>query len=203
MLHISDTAFSALLPFYPVVSISSSFKFEMFPGGQTMSKGGCQHPGTSREKNNSFSSFLFPVVTYWTWEFFFFILKNPSLRIFIYMLKLIIGFGVQKGFFPADLVHRAYSFQLFLFSSIGHGSSLCHKRSTLNENPDIAETSHFLLATSKMTSCLPFYCSKNITYKKLLVITLRDRQQFLNQNTNASTRACRTQQVISQIVKFV
>lgn len=68
VLHINDTAFSAFFPFYPRVRTPSSFKFERFPGGQTMNKGGCQYPGTSREKNSSFFSFLFSVVTYWNWE---------------------------------------------------------------------------------------------------------------------------------------
>lgn len=41
--------------------------FEMFLG-QTDRKGGCQDPGISREKNNSFSSFLVSAVVHLTWE---------------------------------------------------------------------------------------------------------------------------------------
>lgn len=110
-----------------------------------MSKRRCQYPGTAREKNNSFSSFLFSVNILDLGNFKFFLNnKNPQpqdLHLYVIRIKLIIEFGVQKGFFPTDLIHRAYSFQLFLFSSTGHGSSLGHKRSTLEmKTPDTAET---------------------------------------------------------------
>lgn len=39
---------------------------EKFLEGQIDRKGGCQDPGTSREKNNSFSSFIFSVVVHLT-----------------------------------------------------------------------------------------------------------------------------------------
>ena len=92
--------------------IWSCFMFQMFLEGQTESKGGCRDSGTSRKKNNSFSSSLFSVVVHLTWENknLRHFKKPQDLHLYVSWVKLIIGFGLRNKFFPTGLAHRAYSF---------------------------------------------------------------------------------------------
>lgn len=95
--------------------------FEMFLEGQTDRKGGCQDPGISREKNNSFSSFLVSVVVHLTWENE---KKKPKLRTFICMLlsRTDCRILTQKEIFPYKSSSQDLYILVILFSSIGHGS---------------------------------------------------------------------------------